>query len=362
MHLLPRNISAILKPVIAGLLLSVSLSSCLKKEKLYKKPEYPTGLQSQEFDLNAANGYDNQLYFSFSTQKAYTNKPVWDIALSTDPTDLRVIFNSANDATLKDGIATLSKSMNSVIEINQVTKLLFDNPDGNIAENATGIWYDSASLFAPYVKGKDNVVYVVKMNKDSFIANDTKYIKLQIKEYDKANAAYTIEWGRLNQVSGFNRMIVTCDLNYNFMYLNFNVNGTCGLTQNEPAPKTDWDIVFTRYRETIPDPINGGFGPYRVAGVLINPYKTKVYELGTAVKWEDVNYSLALSKTFTSTLNEIGYDYKTFDFSVGVYTINQARIWLVKDQDGNYFKLKFISFYNNAGDKGYPRLAWELLK
>ena len=36
--------------------------------------------------------------------------------------------------------------------------------------------------------------------------------------------------------------------------------------------------------------------------------------------------------------------------------------YLIKDGDGNYFKLKILSMKNDKGERGYPAFEYELLK
>jgi hypothetical protein len=64
---------------------------------------------------------------------------------------------------------------------------------------------------------------------------------------------------------------------------------------------------------------------------------------------------------FTKKQHEIGYDWKQYDQSSDRYTMVPKRVYLVKT-NGVIFKLKFVDFYNDQGKKGYPKLAWELLK
>lgn len=344
-------------------LIITTFSACRKEEKLYKLQSYPVGLQSQLLNTNGSFAYSNQIYFSFATQKFYSNEPQWDLAFSTNAADPKVIFNGAHNFNIADGIQKISGiDMNTTVELNKINKLKFDDPNGYIVDNAVGYWYDTISktdsLLVP-----EKAIYVLKLDKDSFDTDVKKYIKFKIKQFNKKNNTYKIEWGRLNQTSGFNYTTITCDLSRNFMYLNFNAQGGFSMVNNEIVSNTDWDIVFKRYRQIIPDPFGTGMGPYIVnSAVLLNPKNTSAVELTSKPKWDEVNLNYAKQQTLTNKLNCIGYDYKTYDATAGRYTVDPNRIWILKDQNGNYFKLKFISYYNSSGQAGYPMLAWELLK
>jgi hypothetical protein len=68
------------------------------------------------------------------------------------------------------------------------------------------------------------------------------------------------------------------------------------------------------------------------------------------------------SLNFSRKLNEIGYDWKAYDQDANQYTIVPNKYFVIRDVTGNYFKIKFVSFYNDQGIKGFPKMAWEYLK
>ena len=66
---------------------------------------------------------------------------------------------------------------------------------------------------------------------------------------------------------------------------------------------------------------------------------------------------------FSADWNAIGYDWKSHAFgAAGNYTVNSNITYIVKDTDGNYYKLRFLDFYNNKGDKGYPKFEFSRIK
>jgi hypothetical protein len=56
--------------------------------------------------------------------------------------------------------------------------------------------------------------------------------------------------------------------------------------------------------------------------------------------------------TFSSAQDIIGYDWK--DYEDNSYNINPNIFYIIKDQLGAYYKLKFAGFYNNTGERGFP--------
>ena len=121
----------------------------------------------------------------------------------------------------------------------------------------------------------------------------------------------------------------------------------------------DWDIVFTTYKESIAD-VTGIFYNYVIRGVLINTHKVEVAQLDNS-DFATITLSDAATAKFTKKQHEIGYDWKQYDQSSDQYAMVPKRVYLIKT-DGVVYKMKFVDFYNDQGKKGYPKLAWELLK
>jgi hypothetical protein len=59
------------------------------------------------------------------------------------------------------------------------------------------------------------------------------------------------------------------------------------------------------------------------------------------------------SYAFSNNQNIIGFDWKSYVFNEG-YIVNPDITYIIKDSKNNYFKLRFIDFYNSNGEKGYP--------
>jgi hypothetical protein len=58
--------------------------------------------------------------------------------------------------------------------------------------------------------------------------------------------------------------------------------------------------------------------------------------------------------TYSKALDAIGYEWKNYDFETGAYTVNSKEIYIIRNNVGIYFKLRFVGFYSNTGEKGYP--------
>jgi hypothetical protein len=121
----------------------------------------------------------------------------------------------------------------------------------------------------------------------------------------------------------------------------------------EVAPAPDqWSLLFTKYT-TMLVTNEGENYPYIVNGVLLNPTGTAA-ALDTIHDFMGIQLSDTLSLELTTRADVIGYEWKYYNFDAGVYTIVPGMNYVIRDRDGFYYKLRFIDFYNDTGEKGYP--------
>ena len=57
---------------------------------------------------------------------------------------------------------------------------------------------------------------------------------------------------------------------------------------------------------------------------------------------------------FNNQQDDIGYNWKYYDFDNEIYNVDLYINYIIKNQEERYFKLHFLDFYNNNGEKGYP--------
>ncbi|MBL7812899.1 MAG: HmuY family protein [Bacteroidetes bacterium] len=329
-------------------------SACERPEKLYPEPVAPVGIQTQIFGMG--ENYEHQLWFEFSTQNTVTNDPsVWDIGFSCRE-DATIIVNGGKHATF--GVTRYPgydfKDL-TYLSAQQIQSIdwQFDNPKGDPDSLAFRNWadYTGAGVFT----GKDQL-YLINRGADSM--GTRKFVKLKV--LSRENGVYHIQWGYLADTAATHDEYLLVNNDRNFLYYNFTI---CKQVDNEPLPRDGWDIVFTTYRKTILDELNNYKPyPYILRGVLFNPNKVKALRIPTKTEWSKVDLALAKSLTLSSDLDIIGYDWKIWNLSANKYTVDQNKIYIILDTKGNYFKMKFVDFYDDQGRKGYPKMAWELLK
>jgi len=127
--------------------------------------------------------------------------------------------------------------------------------------------------------------------------------------------------------------------------------------QNDIAPLPDqWSLHFTKYT-TMLVTNEGENYPYLVTGVLLNPngvFATRDMTLD----FMDITREHALTLEFSSQADVIGYDWKYYNFDAGVYTVVPDMNYVIRDRDGFFYKLRFIDFNNDMGEKGYPKFEF----
>ena len=338
------------KIYISLILLVISLAGCEKEEPLYTAPEVPIGTQSTSFFMG--ENYENQLWFEFSTQKTASNPfGLWDIGFSMNETNKIIINSGKHSAFNVTSIDNVDFKDLTSIDISKF-QWRFDNPNGHVDSLAFSGWCKNYSLgkAEPF-----NRLYIINRGADSL--GNKKFIKL--KMMGREGNSYHFKWAVLSDTAATHDVYIQTNNNYNYCYYNFGIEKE---VQNEPLNRDNWDLMITTYKQVVKDETLGQTMPYILRGVLTNPNKVKVIELNNKIPFDQIDLTYAKALVFSNYLNEIGYDWKTWSLSANKYTINQNKVFIILDAKGNYFKMRFVDFYNDLGEKGYPKIAWELLK
>lgn len=334
------------------ILCSVSLVfavSCEKPEKLWDKPNVPAGIQTQVFGMG--ENYENQLWFEFSSQNTATNHhDIWDIAFASD--DRHVILVNGGKNAFFSVAKFQGADFNSFTSIDiKKTVWDFDNPSGESDSMVMDGWCEKSGPGKYTGKG---ILYVFDLGEDSL--GLARYIKLKILSRD--NGVYHINWGLLSDTVATHDEFLRTSESKNYIYYNFTQQKE---VYNEMLDKNNWDIVFTTYKKWIPDEF-GTPTAYVLRGVISNPNNVRVAELTGKNNFDDIDITILNGLAFSSAYDEIGYDWKLWSFTANKYTVDQSKIYIIQDSKGDYYKMKFVDFYDDLGRKGYPKMAWEHLK
>jgi hypothetical protein len=223
----------------------------------------------------------------------------------------------------------------------------FDKSDGNPDSTAIDVWFkitdnDTVSNGHVYAisRGLDdygNPLGLVQVIFDS-LKNGTYYFRHAPLGGGPVTAA---------QVSG-NNMV-------HYIWYSF-VNSK--VVELEPE-KNSYDLLFTQYT-TMLYTDEGIPYPYLVTGVLINRQGILVAK-DTTHPFQEITKDLIPDLTFSKTLDVIGYEWKDYSFSSGVYTVLPNLSYIIRNNTGYLYKLRFIGFYDKNGAKGYPVIEYQAL-
>ncbi len=287
--------------------------------------------------LEVGSNYGNQLFYNLETNSVISSnmKLEWDLGFLTSEDEWHVLLNSARGG--------------SVWRINEDEDLDFEG----IPKLEDAVWqYDS-----PDGALDSTAIDDYRLNNEFFVidrgyspnGDHTGYMKLKI---DSVNSSgYFIRTADLEHDDEQSTFIEK-DINLNQVCYSFDVNSTVEI---EPI-SSNWDLLFTQYTNIFYDP----FTPYLVVGVLSNTQHTLV-SVDSEKSFDEITYDDAISYSYSSKLDAIGFDWKYYDFDAGAYLVNPNINYIIKDLNEQYFKLHFIDFYNEMGEKGFPSFEVQML-
>ncbi len=333
------------KSIIFIMILPFVIVSCFKEdEKLPPLPPPPAGVV---FDTAAMTPfYKNQIFYDFGTGNTVETilKTDWDLGFSCDTTGVRIILNTSNFMKIADANG---QAFGAVIDTSGFD-WRFDKSDGNPDSAAILNWLN--------ISGSDTLysghTFVVDRGMDE--QGNLRGMRQLVFDSLKGNTYY-FRFSNYNG-SGIKSFSITKQAGVNYTYFSF---AGSGLAKPLEPPKESWDIQFTQYT-TLLYTAEGAAYPYLVTGVLLNPYKVKS-AVEPVKSFESITLIDAESLQFSSALDGIGYDWKYYSFETGNYTVVTNKTFIIRDFEGSYFKLRFVSFYNQLGEKGYPVFEFQKL-
>jgi hypothetical protein len=312
------------------LLIILSFISCEKGEIAIKPHETGDAIVNS---VDMYSDYRNQIYFDLETNEVvgFNQKIEWDLAFECGGNGNHIFINTAKSMFIAKSNAVFSKI--DTIGLNWT----WEASSGNLDSTAFEGWTTTDLFF-------------IDLGYNSS-GSHQGFGKLQIIELT-ANS-WIFNYCNLNETAPNQITLQKNDL-YNASFFSF-LNGGKQV-QIEP-PKEDWDICFTQYTHIFQDLNNI---PYLVSGAILNKYIVEGSENFTT-DFIDVNFESTITHPTNTIKDIIGYDWKYFDFDIGKYAIDPSQNFIIKSTEGIYFKLHFTDFYNETGEKGYPKFEFQEL-
>lgn len=312
----------------------VLFASCEKEEK----PVAPAS--GQVANASMGSTYETMLYFNVLTNQFVQETPhqPYDLEITNQPNDRHIFLNSSNFMYAKNVGAM---AFESVVDTSGNAPWLYDNANGDPSRNAIGQWWDANG-------NTKNEVYIINrgIKPDGFPIG---YKKLQILA---ASAdAFTLRVANLDNTQD-TTLTLTKDPDKLRAQFYFETNA---IEDIEPF-SNDWHLHFTQYTQGLgheDDTI-----PYLVRGVLINQSRVTVARMDDE-DFNAITRSDVLALDYSQAKNAIGHDWKFFSFDEQAYLTNPNQIYILKEISGNYFKLRFVDYYDDNGEKGNAKFEIE---
>lgn len=327
----------------------VLMVSCVKEEKPVDKPSV---LETVQIPMGAE--YEDQFYFDLESNETVkrVSRFEWDLAFESTPDGYHIFINGYK---FMFAYNTGKTKFDSTYTYNALLRR-WDEPTGELNKTAFGDW---GTITSPGTVAGLGKVYLVDRGYNA--ALDTfGHRKVVINSLQ--DGTYSVSFGMMNSTLATTIAIPKVD-GYNKVFLSFDNGGE--IVNIEPI-KTDWDINFTRYTHVFYGPLPGfpptDTLPYQVVGALSN-YRNGV-EVAKLDSASFAAFTLADAATLTFSTNQdaIGFDWKNFSLSDENYEVKPQKLYIIKTVEGNYYKLRFVEFYNNAGTKGFPTFEVQKLQ
>ncbi len=322
---------------LLSIIILLSFSSCFKEDDKIE-PHPPGDLILAGVDMG--DTYNNQIYYDLPTNSIVETKHIedWDLAFDSKDSEWYIYLNSAR---LMYAANTGNTDFNAPIIVDDLDWSM-DNSNGDSSLTAIGKWYNEV---ADSIQSK-NYVYAIDLGSNANFQNMGK-IKIQI--LPKGNS-YEVKLAKLDG-SEESTFVITKSADYERVFLQYKTG------QKNVAPKSDaWTINFAKY-STVINVSDGTTEDYSVVGVLLN--RNSCFAAKDSInKFEDITIEDTQGIDFPTAIDEIGYEWKIYNFDDGIYTIVPNQSYIIKDHKGYFYKLRFIDFYNESGMKGSPQFEF----
>lgn len=309
-------------------------------------------------------GGPNQAYQVFidlsSETSTRTKRDSWDLGFYSGGA-FRVVLNgsiymAAAPLNLTN-IDAVSQSTVSSLQ-NQVAVGTFDPINENYIDAPNGDILETAIAEVSAIDS-ENQVYLVNLGYEvgnssattgsADIAGDVRGWKKIRLLRDGEN--YILQYANINDTT-HQEVTISKTIDYNFSFFSFDTNS---IVTVEPE-KDKWDISFTVFTNVIE-----GAGSYGYSDFVTHNTKggAKAYKVLTSTStYADFNLESVSENLLSDNQTAIGGDWR--DVFTGAPFNN--RFFVLKDPNGNYYKIRFLSLTDNNGERGYPKFEYKLLK
>lgn len=315
--------------------------SCEKDEKAVNPVP-----KRETVEIEIGFPYDNQVFYSCVTNSAVSTnkKDEWDLSFDCSDDGFLVRLNVSKGMLAAN---TGSTDFEGVTSATGVT-WKWDRSDGSKEHTAIGQWFINADGTNIYT----NNVYIINRQKN--ILDETLGFK-KIVFTGFSDNKYQFKYANLDGTDE-QTFELAKDAEYNRVYFNFDDGGK---KVNIEPKKNEWDLLFTNYQHKFDNlPL-----PFVITGVLLNSDSNVEAAEDSIVNFvfDDITAEDISLFNFSKNWDKIGYEWKIINRIDDSFTIDTKLIYIVKANNGTYYKVRFTDFYNKLGAKGYPTFEIEKL-
>ena len=320
-------------------ILLISLISCFEKDEPVSP--YPGEAITINNNINSF-----QSYFDFETGEVKAVNPVndWQLGFESSRNGWHILVNSgANWFVWNTRLKDINASLPEEDPQNWAYDIQSEYPDST----AIGIWSSMNNQNRIYT---DHVYILGKLSGNDY--TDRKRIQFYYVD------SFLYRFRFYDEVSGsFDSATIHKIDTAAFVYYNFQERNQLNF---EPA-SDKYDIVFTTYYDLATQ-----FGvtiPYLVRGVLLNISGCRAV-LDSVNRYSGIDYEMLDQYQFLSQRDIIGYRWKNVNVNASEgganYTVLTHYNYIIETPEGNFFKMRFLSYSLN-GESGYPRFEMKEL-
>lgn len=303
--------------------------------------------------------YGNKVFFDLSANsQTAVQRTKWDLGFYTGVDDWRVILNSStammakqiakNDLTTVTAADTAGFSDEVIFSqsvLNPLALAYIDYPDGDLTKTAI------ASISAT---AADNKVYII--NRGTGIGTPAPARGWKKVRIIRNATGYILQHADIAATT-FSSIDIPKEATHFFKYISFET----GAVDVEP-PAKKWDFAWTYFSNVFNA---GGEIPYLFQDFIVQNRNVEVAKLDDADKayadFSEADLSGPLTLTWSGKQNAIGSDWRIGGGPTTPPSMRPGRYYILKDGDGNYYKLRFTALTQN-GERGYPAFEFALIK
>ncbi|KQB41625.1 HmuY family protein [Flavobacterium aquidurense] len=311
----------------------------------------------------------NQVYVDLSSGKMTTAvRTSWDLGFYGG-SEFRIILNSS----LKMAAKQLTSTNIDEVQVADET-MIISQGQGNATQidDPTGVFSKSGGIAEVSSTDADNKVYLINMGSNpattkpatgsegSAGGTSRGWKKIRVL---KSGSDYKVQYADIAATT-HEEITISKNSAYNFTFLSLLDKKVVSV---EPQ-KNQWDLNFTTFTNIIPGATPT---PYFYPDFVVSNLKggAKAYQVLTSAFAYDA-FTLANVDTakFTEDQRNIGSNWRSTSAAgadgnpVSQFVLKTDRFFVVKDPAGNIYKLKFTGGANEAGERGYPKFQYAILK